>query len=272
MITHLKNTWSLLRSSSMRERGETPIAVMIGLTVFAVLALSAGPALLGFTSQAAHNAVDRRVDKALTEALDSQRRVPFRDLELGGPELVTGLGGIRAAQWVTPDPDAPNTRKVITMAAAPHGSTQDCTTGEDPTLLDPACVVRSAVVAASATDWRPPMSSAVNLQRAAAGTPAGTTMTAGQNLFQLTLSGPTRVAVVARAGSDTTLDLTTSNITRARVTLAGAQEGSDWRFGNALVCVTPTWGTGAVQAKVQAPESVHLSDLLVLTTPAPGEC
>lgn len=251
------------------DRGETPMGVMMGLVVFALVALSAGPALVSFTSQSASTSNDRRADKALAVLVDSARRAPWGTLTLGGPDVQSvTLSGYDAdvATWIEPV-DGSATLRRITMATTPFDSTEDCTSAATPAALPSDCIVRTATVAATATDVRPPSSPLADPLAAASNT-SGADIAAGTELFAVTVSQPTRVSVVARTSAEVTLNLDAAAITRAQLTMSGAT-GTGWRFANAVLC--PSWVPGGeLRATVAAPATVNVADLLVLTAPAPS--
>lgn len=263
------------------DAGETPVAVMIGLVVFAILTLSAGPVIVSFTTQGALTSGDREVDKALAVQTDSARRLPWTELTAlagTGPhtERVDLAGhATDVTTWVTPDPDSP-TRLLVTKAIQAVDSHSDCTTADTPTDLPGGCLTRTAVVTATAQDARPPMSPAVvdgSIPADLAG-PAGRDLTSGDDLFTVQVATPTLVTVIARTGEPVVADVVSAAVARATLSLEADAASGDWVIGNAVVCPTwdPRWTTGAVDftARVRTPASVHAADLLVLTTPAPG--
>lgn len=257
-----------------RERGETPVAIMIGLVVLAVLVLAGGPALMSFTAQSAANSNDRRADKALAVLTDTARRAPWKSLQVGGPytERVTLAGNdVTVATWVEVDP-ASTSRLVVTKAIPAYQSNATCDSAPDPSALPEGCIVRSATVTATATDIRPPSSPTVTLASTPLSGTAAVPVGAGQNLFSIKVTRPLQVAVVGRWSSDAVLHLVSTDIVRARVDLKSSQSAGNWRFGNAIVC--PSWSNGGTTtARLATPASVSVSDLLVLTTPAsPAGC
>lgn len=268
------HTRSLARSASA-PRGETPILVMLGLVVFAILALSAGPALLSLSSQSATVSADRRVDKALAVLTDTQRRAPWQSLPVGGPyvETVTLAGNdVDVATWVQLDPDSPS-RKVITKAVRGHLSDADCLTAPTPDVLpEDGCVVRTAVVASTATDISPPMSPLVQSTATGATGSALVPVSAGTTVFTLAVTEPLLISTVLRSDQEQmTLQVLSYGIERAKIDVQMSDPGGQWRFGNAVACPTSNW-SGDVTVQLETPSSVTVGDLLVLTTPAPDVC
>lgn len=263
-----------------RDAGETPVAVMVGLVVFSVLVLSAGPAIIAFTSQAAVTSGDREVDKALAVHAGAARNLPWdvlADAAGRGPvtEQVELAGNpVQVTTFVEPDPDAPATRVVVTKAIAAEGTGASCVAASVADLPR-ACVTRSVVVTAPATDARPEQGSGVQVSAALA-SDDGAGLSAGQDLFSVRVDAPTLVSVVARA-EPLEVDLVAGGVSRARMRLDRpvGQDGG-WVVGNAVVC--PSWvpsRPAAVElaARLRTPGTVHAAQVLVLTTPAAaGSC
>lgn len=255
------------------ERGETPVATMIGMAVLAILMLSAGPAILAFTQQSTISVEDRRTDKALAVLVDSARRSAWQTLQVGGPRVQqVDLAGVSTAvaTWVQIDPDS-TSRKIITMAVPKAAATGvHCDNEADPGDLPGDCLVRSAVATATATDVTPRMSPLVRSTADGVTGSLAVNVTGQLATFSVP-STPVRVAIVAHTSGDVALDLRTNGISRAQVDLNASQTGSDWRLGNVLVC--PSWARAGTIASLDVRGSgVALSNLTILTTPAPGEC
>lgn len=286
----MRTWWNNMRLRALfGDRGETPVAVMLGLVVLGVLVLSAGPALVSFTAQSAANSNDRRADKALAVLTDTARRAPWKTLEVGGPYVETvELAGAPAdvTTWIEPDPTS-SSRLLITKAVAEHMSGVDCSAAS-PSALPTACIVRTATVASTATDIRPVSSPGVSFAQPSTATSVGATVLSEQALFTLNVTQDMKVAIIAKTSSDVRLELVSNDISRACATLQGGAAatlqhcdtrtptwvpagGDAWRFANVALCKQPA-GREVVTAKVTLPAGVRVSDLIVLTTPAPGTC
>lgn len=280
----LRQFWQKLKTRAAGSHGETPIMVVIGVAAFAVLSIGAAPVITSLTTTQGNTATDRRLDKALSVLVDSQRREPWETFEVGSVSTRTvDLGGAQSpvTMWVEPahseEGVVVDDQVLVTMAAPldlKKTASCEADTAED---VPAGCLARTALISGSAKDIKPSFSELVTPATPELLEADAVTLAGGDGLFRIAVTEPTRVSVVARADADTsTFYVDAAGISRATLRLRGAEPVTEnpWRFGNAIVC--PHWSTGASgqvdMDVVLAPDSadVAVSDLLVVTVPVPA--
>lgn len=265
-------------SAGGRDRGEGPISVLLGVTVFMLLAFALGPAITAYTHLNGTNAQLRRVGKELSAMVDQQRRAPWDELDPNAaPVTETAMLDdvpVPVTTWVT----ALSSRvRQVHMAAPQPMSGQTCS---NPAALGAKCIVRTAIVAASADTILPTSSAGVTFTSPTSPTSTGATTTSGGTLASLArVTTQTRVYVLGYNAGATTpgatfarLGVFTSGIARTHLDLDG--DGTGWVFGSAVVC--PGW-VGQVSGSALTATTagaLTLSDVVVRTAPdsTPNRC
>lgn len=256
------------------EQGETPILVVVSILIFALFALAAGPAIHSISKANADTAVDRRLDKALAVALDSERRQGWNDLQPHGPqtsELNFEDFTLPLTTWVEQLSDI----ELRVTKAVPLPMTDAQCDHTTPTHLPQNCVTRSAKVAATSSDFPAVTSPEIVFTDSAYELENFEKLNTGADLFEINVTKPMKVSLVYRTPEESpTFHVDYADVTRATILTnrtPGTPEDNDWRFGNVIVC--PNWATGSpngAQMQVRLPaqaSDIDVAQALVITTP-----